>query len=233
MVNDLILSEKTIAITGSSKGIGKEIALLVKKYGANVVLGSRSNAEFINEKVLEMPLDVTSEESVKTFYEKAIQHFETIDVLINSAGIGVFASLINSLSEDFDRMIAVNLRGTYLTCKYFGKHMAEKGKGQILNLVSIAGTTTLPGCGGYSASKFGVMGLTKVLQAELRQSGVQVTSVVPGAVSSSFWDGIDPSPDMSNMIPVETLGKHLLYLINQPAGAFVDEITIMPPLGIL
>jgi 3-oxoacyl-[acyl-carrier protein] reductase len=233
MESDLQLKGKTVVITGSSKGIGKETATLLKDLGANLVLGSRSNTEKISGTVLELPLDVTNEESVKAFYEQSIKHFGPVDVLINSAGVGMFASVIDSSVEDFDQMILVNLRGTYLTCKYFGKHMAENGKGHILNLVSIAGTTALPGCGGYSASKFGVLGLTKVLQLELRQKGVQVTSVHPGAVSSSFWEQIEPKPDMSKMIPVKTVAKHLLYLMNQPPGAFVDEITIMPPLGIL
>lgn len=233
MTENLLLNGKTIVITGSSKGIGKEIASLIKQNGGNLVLGSRSTSGKIENNVLEHSLDVTDEESVKAFYELSIQKFGSIDVLINCAGVGVFTSLINSATEDFDRMLAVNLRGTYLTCKYFGKHMADNGKGHILNLISIAGTTALPGCGGYSASKFGLLGLSKVLQVELRKTGVQVTSILPGSVSSSFWDTIEPTPDLSNMIPVETLAKHLLFLINQPPGAYVDEITIMPPLGIL
>jgi 3-oxoacyl-[acyl-carrier protein] reductase len=233
MENHLKLAGKTIVITGSSKGIGRETALLFQSLGANLVLGSRSNKEHLSENVLSLPLDVTNEQSVKNFYERAVQQFGIVDVLINSAGVGVFDPVIDSSTDAFDQMLSVNLRGTYLTCKYFGKHMAEQGKGQIINLVSIAGTTALPGCGGYCASKFGVLGLTKVLQAELRQKGVQVTAVLPGAVSSNFWDKIDPKPDMLNMIPTETVAKHLLYLINQPSGAFVDEITIMPPLGIL
>ncbi|WP_274856888.1 SDR family oxidoreductase [Bacillus methanolicus] len=233
MENKEQLKGKTIVITGSSKGIGKETALLLKDRGANLVLGSRSNIEKVSENLLELPLDVKSEQSVKEFYERAVKHFGTIDVLINCAGVGMFANTIDLSTDDFDQMISVNLRGTYLTCKYFGKHMAEQGIGQIINLVSIAGTTALPGCGGYSASKFGVLGLTKVLQLELRQKGVQVTGVIPGAVSSSFWENIEPKPDISKMIPAVTVAKHLLYLITQPSGAFVDEITIMPPLGIL
>lgn len=233
MEDSLRLAGKTIAITGSSKGIGKETASLLEKLGANLVLGSRSNHERLTEHVLELPLDVTKESSVQRFFDQAVNQFGTVDVLINSAGVGTFSNVLDSSTNDFDQMIAVNLRGTYLTCKYFGKHMVEQGKGQIINLVSIAGTTALPGCGGYSASKFGVLGLTKVLQAELRQKGVQVTAVLPGAVKSSFWENIDPKPDMSNMIPTEVIAKHLLYLICQPSGAFVDEMTIMPPLGIL
>ncbi|MEQ2528356.1 SDR family oxidoreductase [Bacillaceae bacterium CLA-AA-H227] len=233
MENRVSLKGKTVAITGSSRGIGKAIADAIHQVGGNLVLGSRSNVKQLEENVLQLPLDVTDEESVKGFFEEAVRHFGTIDVLINSAGFGVFDSVIDSRTEDFDRMIKVNLRGTYLTCKYFGKHMVENGEGHILNLSSIAGTTALQGCGGYSASKFGVMGLTKVLQTELRHRGIQVTSVVPGSVSSTFWDEIEPKPEVSNMIPVESIARHFIYLINQPKGAFVDEITIMPPLGIL
>jgi 3-oxoacyl-[acyl-carrier protein] reductase len=233
MDNNMSLKGKTIAITGSSRGIGKAIAALIEESGGNVALGSRSNTYDTNQNVLKLPLDVTSEESVKDFYEQAIQHFGNVDILINAAGVGVFSSVIDSSTEDFDHMINVNLRGSYLTCKLFGRYMAEKQSGHILNLVSVAGTTALPGNGGYSASKFGLMGLTKVLQAELRGKGVQVTAVIPGSVKSSFWDNIEPKPNMDDMIPVESLAKHLLFLINQPAGAFVDEITIMPPRGIL
>lgn len=233
MNESLHLKGKTVAITGASRGIGKNIASIIQELGGNVVLGGRSFSENMSERVLELPLDVSNEETVKFFYERAINHFGKVDVLINSAGIGFFASILESSTEDFDQMVSVNLRGTYLTCKYFGKHMAQRGEGHILNVVSIAGTTALPGCGGYSASKFGVRGLTKVLQAELRTQGVQVTSVIPGSVNSSFWDQIDSTIDMSKMIPVESLARHLLYLINQPPGAFVDEIIIMPPLGIL
>ncbi|GGE29821.1 3-ketoacyl-ACP reductase [Pullulanibacillus camelliae] len=227
------LKGQTIVITGSSKGIGKAAADALAALGANLVLGSRSTHEKRSDQRLELPLDVTSEESVKQFYDKAMDVFGTVDVLINSAGLGVFESILDSATADFDDMIAVNLRGTYLMCKYFGKHMALQEQGKIINLVSIAGTTALPGCGGYSASKFGSLGLTKVLQAELRQKGVQVIAVMPGAVASSFWDAIEPKPDFGNMIPIETIAEHIVHLINQPPGAFVDEITLMPPLGIL
>jgi 3-oxoacyl-[acyl-carrier protein] reductase len=223
----------TIAITGASKGIGRATADLLLIENVNLVLGSRSTKETETNQVLEMPLDVTNEKSVIAFYKKAIQKFGSIDVLINSAGLGVFESVIESSTSDFDDMFAVNCRGTYLMCKYVGKHMAEHGKGLILNLISIAGNTALPGCGGYSASKFGALGLTKVLQAELRQRGVQVTAVLPGAVQSSFWDKIEPKPDFTNMIPTVTVAQHLINIIKQPPGAYIDEITIMPPLGIL
>jgi 3-oxoacyl-[acyl-carrier protein] reductase len=227
------LRGKTVAITGSSKGIGKQTATLLRDYDVKLVLGSRRNIKKLEGNVLEIPLDVSKEESVIEFFEEATSKFGGIDVLINCAGFGVFDSVLESSTEDFDEMIAINLRGTYLTCKHVGRLMVKQGKGHIINLVSIAGTTALPGCGAYSSSKFGLLGLTKVLQAELRQKGIQVTAVLPGAVSSSFWEKMDSTPDMSTMIPTETIAIHLLQLINQPPGAYIDEITIMPPLGIL
>ncbi|WEG12471.1 SDR family NAD(P)-dependent oxidoreductase [Pullulanibacillus sp. KACC 23026] len=226
-------NQLTIAITGSSKGIGKATAELLRRDTVNLVLGSRSNKEVETNQSLELSLDVSDENSVTNFYQRATQKFGTIDILINCAGLGEFENVLDSSTKAFDDMLAVNLRGTYLTCKYFGKHMVENGKGLILNLISIAGTTALPGCGGYSASKFGALGLTRVLQAELRTRGVQVTAILPGAVKSDFWDEIEPKPDFSKMIPAETVAQHLINIINQPLGAFIDEITLMPPLGIL
>ncbi|WP_171038227.1 SDR family oxidoreductase [Aquibacillus sediminis] len=231
------LQDKVIVIIGASKGIGRTTADYLNQHGTKLVLAARQidqlEQEFDREDVLCFRVDVRNEESVKELVNVTMEQFGRIDVLINSAGVGIFSSILESDTKDFDDMISINLRGTYLTCKYFGRHMAEAGKGHIINLVSIAGTTALPGCGGYSSSKFGVSGLTKVLQAELRQKGVQTTAVIPGSISSSFWDGMESTPDMSQMIPTETIAKQLFSIINQPPGAFIDEITIMPPLGIL
>ncbi|WAH36789.1 SDR family oxidoreductase [Alicyclobacillus dauci] len=236
------LKGKTIAITGASRGIGRETADLLGTLGANLILGSRNEiglaklatrVEAVGGRALPVYLDVTDEGSVRNFADVAINEFGTVDVLINSAGIGTFASLLDLPTADFDEMISVNLKGTFLACKYFGPQMVQQGHGQILNIVSIAGTVALPGGGGYSASKFGVLGLTRVLQQELRSEGVQVTAVLPGAVNSSFWDGIDPKPDVSSMMPTSTLARHIVYLLSAHDGTFIDEITIMPPLGIL
>lgn len=236
------LQGKTIAITGAGRGIGRETALALSKLGAHLALGSRKEKDLheVSElcqaagvKVLPVTLDVREEASVQNFLDVTVQRFGHVDGLMNSAGVGMFSSLLESSTDDFDQMVSVNLRGTYLACKFFGEQMAKQGQGHIVNLVSIAGTMALPGCGGYSASKFGVLGLTRVLQAELRQKGVQVTSVLPGAVSSSFWDAIEPKPDVTAMIPASLLAQHIAYIFNQPKGAVIDEITIMPPLGIL
>lgn len=232
------LAGKTIAITGASRGIGRETAVLLNRFGANLMLGSRTASvpeELDKQKgrVLREELDVSDEASVRRFAERTVETYGRIDALINSAGVGTFSEFIDSATDDFDRMISVNLRGTYLCSKYFARQMVKQRNGHIINLVSIAGTTALPGCSGYSASKFGVLGLTRVMQAELRQKGVQVTALIPGAVSSSFWDGMEPKPDVSLMIPVRSVAQYIVFLLCGIPGAVVDEATIMPPLGIL
>ncbi|MFB5191911.1 SDR family oxidoreductase [Alicyclobacillus fastidiosus] len=233
---------KNIAISGASRGIGRETSKLLGSLGANLILGSRNEAELKEVAVqveqagghaLPVHLDVTDEISVRDFSDAARREFGRVDTLINSAGTGRFSSVLDLSSEDFDQMISVNLKGTFLCCKYFGKQMVKQGFGHILNIVSIAGVVALPGGGGYSASKFGILGLSRVLQTELRSQGVQVTSVLPGAVNSTFWADIDPKPDLSSMIPLATLARHIVYLLSSHDGAFVDEMTIMPPLGIL
>ncbi|WP_018933377.1 SDR family oxidoreductase [Gracilibacillus lacisalsi] len=231
------LKDKVIVIVGASKGIGRETAVLLANHGVKLVLGARHiedlQQSFQSENVTVLPVDVRDENSVVQFVNKSIECFKRIDVLINSAGIGTFESILDSSTEAFDNMIAVNLRGTYFTCKHFGRVMREQKQGQILNLASIAAKTALPGNGGYTASKFGVHGLTKVLQQELRREGVRITSVLPGAINSSFWDNVSFDLDVDNMIPVQSIAEHLIYLICQPKEAVVDEITIMPPNGIL
>ncbi|NEU30520.1 SDR family oxidoreductase [bacterium LRH843] len=233
------LQGKTIVITGASRGIGREIAKVLSPYSANLVLGSRNQDELLelahslSYSVYALPLDVTDETSVKSFVDEALRRYGKIDILINCAGFGHFSSFLETTTEDFDQMMTVNVKGTFLCSKYVGQAMAEEGEGHILNLASIAATTALPGCAGYSASKFGVLGLTKVMQAELRGKGIQVTAVLPGSVNSTFWDHMESTPDLSKAIPVESLAEHIAFLLCQPKGMYVDEVTIMPPLGIL
>lgn len=229
------LAEKTIVITGGTKGIGLETANLLANLGAKIVVGARNieHIQNLHHGITVIELDVAKENSVKQFLTKTIELVGIPDVLVNCAGVGVFESFIDSTTENFDDMMMINLRGTYLCSKYFAREMLKKGNGQIINLVSIAGVVPLENCAGYAASKYGVLGLTKVMQAELRKKGIRVTAVIPGSVSSSFWDEIDPKPDMSQMIPPKVLAKHLVYIMNQPIEASIDEITIMPPLGIL
>lgn len=233
------LKGKNVAITGATKGIGKATAILLSSIGANLLIGSRNAEELdklsatLQTKVIPQQLNVEDERSIINFLNKGIEKLGKIDALVNCAGYGSFSSFLELPVEQFDRMIAVNLRGTFLTSQHFAKHMMKNKRGQIININSIAGAAVLEGNAGYSASKFGLLGLSRVMQLELRKQGVFVTSILPGSTNTPFWDDIENHPEKSKMIPQETVAKHIAAILCQPDGAVIDEITIMPPLGIL
>lgn len=240
--NSKSLKGKNIAITGATKGIGRAAAELLASLGANLLIGARSETELreltallTNDsgKIVYLHLDVEKENSIIEFLNLGITKLGKIDALINSAGYGSFDSFLDTGTKEFDRMISVNLRGTFLTSRHFAKHMVENKRGQIININSIAGNTALEGNSGYSASKFGLLGLTKVMQLELRKQGVYVTSILPGSTNTPFWDHIDNHPDRTKMIPQETIALHIAAILCQPDGAVVEEVTITPPLGVL
>ncbi|MFC7686964.1 SDR family oxidoreductase [Ureibacillus sp. GCM10028918] len=240
--NSNSLTGKNIAITGATKGIGRATATLLSSLGANLLIGARNENELReltsilsdnSVKVIYQHLNVEEENSIIEFLNLGITKLGKIEALINCAGYGSFNSFLETTTEEFDRMISVNLRGSFLTSRYFAQHMVENKSGQIININSIAGNTVLAGNAGYSASKFGLLGLTKVMQLELRKQGVYVTSILPGATNTAFWDHIDNYPDRSKMIPSETIAMNIVSILSQPDGAVVDEITITPPLGVL
>lgn len=242
LFNSNSLKGKNIAITGATKGIGRAAAILLSSLGANLLIGARNESELKeltnllsndSGNSVYQHLNVEEENSIIEFLNVGITKLGKIDALINSAGNGSFNSFLDTTTEEFDRMISVNLRGTFLTSKHFAKHMVENKHGQIININSIAGNTVLAGNAGYSASKFGLLGLTKVMQLELRKQGVYVTSILPGSTNTAFWDRIENHPDRSKMIPSETIAMNIAAILSQPDGAVVEEITITPPLGVL
>src|SRR6266508_5444422 len=113
-------------------------------------------------------------------------------------------------------MIAINLRGIYLCCKYALKVMIAQSRGHILNVLTIASHTALPGSATYTASKFGALGLTKVLAAEVRAQGIKVTAVIPGAVDTPLWDKSGGNLDRGKMLSPEDVATAILSIIAQP-----------------
>jgi len=161
------------------------------------------------------------------------EQFGRLDILVTSAGGASFGPLIESRTEDWDAMVAINLRGTYLCCKHALKVMLAQGRGHILNVLSIASQTALPGSAAYTASKFGALGLTKVLAAEVRAQGIKVTAVIPGAVDTPLWDKSGGDLDRRKMLSPADVAAAMLSIIAQPPSIHTDEIVLMPPLGIL
>jgi 3-oxoacyl-[acyl-carrier protein] reductase len=236
------LQGQVAIVTGASSGIGLATALTLAQAGVNVALAARTQssldavANAITKKgaqALVVPTDVSNESQVEALVSKTISTFGHIDILITSAGGAYFGPIIESRTEDWDAMINVNLRGLYLCCKHVVRAMLPRGQGHILNVLSIASTHTLPGSTGYTASKMGSLGLTRVIAAEVRASGIKVTAVIPGAVDTPLWDNSGSTLDRNKMLSADDVANAMLSVIAQPPGIYTDEIVLMPPLGVL
>ena len=182
---------KTVFVTGASRGIGKEVALKFADNGYNVVINyvsSKTNveelkAEFENKgvKALIMQADVTDKEAIEELVKKAIEEFGSIDVLVNNAGITKDNLLMRMSEEEFDKVIEVNLKGTYVVTKAVTKYMMKKRKGSIINLSSVVGVAGNAGQCNYAASKAGIIGFTKRVAKELEKlTGLEARCTVLG-----------------------------------------------------
>jgi len=236
------LRNQVAIITGASSGIGRAVAFALAASGVSVSLAARSkqNLEIVAHdlttrggQALTIPTDVSNEAQVENLITQTYTQFGRLDILITSAGGASFGPIIESRTEDWDTMMNINLRGTYLCCKYALKVMIPQARGHILNVLSIASQAILPGSTGYTASKFGALGLTKVIAAEVRSLGIKVTAVIPGAVDTPLWDGSGSTLDRSKMLSPTDVADAMLHIIAQPPTIHTDEIVLMPPLGIL
>ena len=168
---------KTVLVTGGSRGIGKEIALKFAKQGYDVIINYVSDKTDTEElkkeleanggKALIVKADVTNPEQIENLVKTAIETFGKIDVLINNAGITKDNLLMRMSEEEFDKVIEVNLKGTYLMTKAVTKYMMKKRQGSIINLSSVVGVTGNAGQCNYAASKAGIIGFTKSVAKEL------------------------------------------------------------------
>jgi NAD(P)-dependent dehydrogenase (short-subunit alcohol dehydrogenase family) len=166
-------------VTGASRGIGHDLALALAHAGAHVVAGARSIGEFEEEGIHAVELDVRERGSVDGAVASAIERFGKLDVLVNNAGLGTNHDALDATEEEWDELMAVNLKGAFLACQAAGRHMVERGYGRIVNISSQAAAVGLRRHAAYSASKAGLEGLTRVLAVEWAPHGVTVNAAAP------------------------------------------------------
>jgi NAD(P)-dependent dehydrogenase (short-subunit alcohol dehydrogenase family) len=192
--DSLGLEGKTAVITGAGGGIGRAASVELGRAGASLLLvgrteealgESRRAASETGAEVRTFVADVSRSEDVRGYVEAATTAFGTIDVLVNNAGVeGPVAGLVEYPEEEFDRVIAVNLRGTFLGLRYVLPLMLERGSGSVINMSSVAGERGLQGTSGYIASKHGILGLTRAAAAEVGGAGVRVNAICAGMVDT-------------------------------------------------
>lgn len=197
------LEGKACLVTGAASGIGQGTAIRLAAEGGQVVCtdvntdGLAKTVATIEEAdgtAWAVECNVASEEAVKATIEGAIEKMGKLDVLANVAGVGKFVHSHQESKDNWDKTIAVNLTGTFLTCRYAIEHLLES-KGAIVNVASIAGVMAHPYAAAYCASKGGVIMLTKALAMEYGAQGVRINAVCPGGIKTPFLKGFKPLPD--------------------------------------
>ncbi|MFH6968474.1 3-ketoacyl-ACP reductase [Flavobacterium sp. FlaQc-28] len=189
------LKNKNALITGAGKGIGKAIAIALAKEGVNVILVSRTQSDVdqladetndLGVKSLALSADVSDINSINKAVEKALAEFKHIDILINSAGIASFGKFLELEPAAFEKIIQVNLMGTYYATRAVIPNMIERQTGDIINISSTAGLNGNALTSAYSASKFAVLGLTDSLMQEMRKHNIRVTALTPSTVATDM-----------------------------------------------
>jgi 3-oxoacyl-[acyl-carrier protein] reductase len=230
---------KTAIVTGASRGIGRTIALRLAADGFGVVVNFAGNTakaeEVVNEitsaggRALAIQADVANPEDVKQLFEKTLKAFGQIDVVVNNAGIMPLSPIAKGDVETFDKVIATNLRGTFLVLAQAAQHVAEGGR--IIAFSSSVLAKSFPAYGPYIASKAGVEGLVHVLANELRGHKITVNAVAPGPVATELFLGDkteEQIAQLSKLAPLERLGEpsdiaSVVSFLAGPDGAWVNS----------
>ena len=213
------LKDKIAIVTGGSRGIGKEICLKFASLGANLVINyigdktqaedTKAECEKLGAKVALSEGDVSKMADCEKLFQTAVDTFGRVDILVNNAGITRDNLLMRMSEEEFDAVIAVNLKGTFNCMKQAARPMMKQKYGKIINMASVVGVTGNAGQVNYAASKAGVIGMTKSMAKELANRGVTVNATAPGFIRTAMTDVLsdDVKAEITRVIPMGVMGE--------------------------
>ena len=227
-------------ITGATKGIGRALTETFASKGFQLAICSRNLQDLeqtkneLKEKypdieVLILPTDMSKKEEVLAFAAHIRKSWDQIDVLINNAGVFLPGEIHKEEDGTLEMQIETNLYSAYHMTRALLPLMMDHRKGHIFNICSIASLFAYPNGGSYSISKFAMLGFSKVLREEMKDKGIKVTSVMPGATWSNSWAGVD-LPE-SRLMPAEDIAKAVWGAFEMSASTVVEDILLRPQLG--
>lgn len=231
--------EKTALVTGAGRGIGKAIAIALAKEGMNVVVNYNGSADKAEEtaaairelgvKAKTVKCNVADFDECKKMIDEVIAEFGRIDVLVNNAGITRDGLLMKMSEDDFDSVININLKGAFNMTKHISKYLLKQKSGKIINISSVSGILGNAGQANYSASKAGIIGLTKSTARELASRGITCNAIAPGFVETDMTSAMNEQviEKSIEMIPLKRIGKaeEIAYMAAFLASEKADYIT--------
>lgn len=234
---DGMLSGRVALVTGASSGIGRALALMLLREGTRVVATGRDDRRLAELRVaagggsgslLTAVVDVADEAQVLRVLEKTALTYGAPDIVVANAGFGILRPMAEMRTEEFDAVMATNVRGVWLTLRHALPAMLEKGGGDMVIVSSLAGKNGFAGGTAYAASKFAVRGLAQSLMLEVRDRGVRVASVFPGSTDTRFFDDTPMSPDREKILAAEDVAQTIIDILRSPRRALLSEIDIRP-----
>ena len=236
------LQGRVAVVTGAGRGIGRAIALALAREGARVALAARSNGELAavahelgqaGATTVVVPTDVRQEASLEALVGRILGEWQQVDVLVNAAGVAAFAPVTDSKLDDWDQMLAVNLRGAVLACRAVLPAMIARKQGTIISVGSVVTSRALPGSAAYTASKYGLLGFSRVLAEEVRPHGVRVGVISAGATDTPLWDAMPGAPPRERMLRADQVAEAALLMAALGPNATLEEVSLLPAAGIL
>ena len=242
------LDNKIAIVTGSGRGLGKEMALALAEAGADLVVTSRTRKEIdavareiqgLGRRAIAVPMDVTKQDDVNGMVAKAVDEFGKIDILVNNSGTLLQRNFLEHTLEDWDILINTNFRSMFFCTQAVGRHMVEQGHGKIINMTSMNALRPRPKCSVYDSTKGAIITLTKALAREWARYHINVNAIAPGYFLTPLVqsllnrDGVDPKTVGEQFIPLgrvgrpEEMGPLVVYLASSASDYMTGEIILV------
>lgn len=237
-----MLTDKIALVTGGSRGIGRQTAITLASYGAAVIVNYNGSKEKADEVVREIEknggtaasygCNVADYEAVENMMKDIVKEYGRLDILVNNAGITKDGLLMKMSEEDYDAVLDTNLKGTFNCIKHISRQMLKQKAGRIINLSSVVGLYGNAGQVNYSASKAGVVGITKSVAKELGSRGITVNAVAPGFIVTEMTDAMpeDAKKQVADRIAMKCLGsvddvaQTVAFLASEKAGYITGQV---------